>query len=524
MLQDPTSETEPTLERWLDKYRNAPPGDYAALYLAEPARRIDSRTIDGLLNLALAETTLDDRSRLRVALALHGPITRLSREKRSLKSSIVGEEALWRVALLATRGPSQSDPANPAKEESVSGYIRRILMLLCHDLELDTPDLISKWAATARQDNADRHAASAARWLLSGVLDGTKTVWDQMVQEFNGGDDSVKSAIAESFIIAIHPENQPKAFDCAVLLPELSGLESLNIRILPLTPCGVIEAVKRAKEQGGDTTPPALSELLHDHFAENPLQNPQTHVSDSLMFLEDRWFPCNPYDSKTNLWELAESAPPDAVRILVHWLNYLLERSPSDNAFYEQRKWIMFVLSLLAAREPETFRREAGEDLAARLREAAHVNSAIVTRAAAIRLLGKIEPVDEATIQTLLYAMKAEAPLRDVARGVLDNLHKPPADEAIERLIETVRGGSASTAAAAASVLANTAQAWPYPTSRRKELLEKWAAACGDAQADRGVYEFSGVGQGEDDPYRIEYRGPLRNMFDEALLKATGGV
>jgi hypothetical protein len=202
-----------------------------------------------------------------------------------------------------------------------------------------------------------------------------------------------------------------------------------------------------------------------------------------------------------------------ALATLVRWTDAELPDSTGQECpSGDLLETLLFFLSLFAAREPILFAEQTRRyPLERKLRDVLRRHPSVVSRAAAVRLLGKFNDLERETVGAMLDTLYDTSDVLAITMGVLASLPRID-DEAINELSKRLTGPSALVAAAAVRVLKDIALSNQYGPDIRKTILRRLTEALQSKSANRGISVLDGGGTSEEDCLRITYRGPLRRV------------
>ena len=347
LLHSPRSDAVPIVDAWLDHWDETI-AQHAALFLAEPVRRLTPRTVHGLLTLI---NDREDRSRLRASLVLHGPIVTLLRPRRHFRASELGRDVI--------------DALGQAKEERDRDAPGAALAIVraYRDILHDDPRLIEE---AAKMLAAEGKRAPEAEHLLRRITEMTPEAWEAFQRAFESGNETVQAALTFALCyLCVKEHDQLRIEDPGPWLKSLAprGLE--QVRSIRGEPCPVIAACQEAlrlEREGQTTDLVELAEQALERYvitAADALEAEAGAIASALAALTD----CTAYDFPTgnrfsafkDKTAVMVTDEPELFGLLVRWLARTLAADARDDGLYYKCGFLLTDVAIYAERSPATF-------------------------------------------------------------------------------------------------------------------------------------------------------------------------
>ena len=517
LLQDPTPDAFPTIERWLTHWDETV-SSHAALFLSENGRRLTPQTITGLISLISCR---EDRSRLRAALVLHGGITAVKREKRFFHASELDKQVLSALgqALLDYR---QDSP-----------FIKHVIRQLQYDIVFDTPSLIKKWAEAVACDSDE---AQAAEQNLMGIAELTPEGWRALREAFELGNHRVREAIMHSLCwLAIDDNIQKYTEDPNTWITKY-GLERMDsIRALPRLPCPIIDSAVTALEQKRNdpkTNLLAAAEVAlyrHTLSAAKALAEAPSKIKDTLAQIalsNTSWLGTGGsiFKDASEKYAVLVEDKPEVFNLLLAWLKETLTAEAFNDSYFNKCTLLLADVVVYAERSPSTFAKIADDlELAPLIADAAVRHDKTAGRVAAIRLIGYLNKVSISTVDALQQALLDNQDVRQAAIETFTRLQRVEG-EIVDELFNRLYDSSSIVAYTSAQTLSLMGRSEKTKPAHRQRILTALADAVRSPESRRGIYAIVGTGGDQSSYLRLSFQGQLDQMIFRSLLEVAGAL
>lgn len=536
LLQDPTPDAIPVIERWLKDWNfDQFIVNHVALILSEKGRHLTPQTIDSILALVGSEV---DRSRIRASLVLSGGITNVKREQRFFRASELGEEVMNALGQVI----------NDYEEEFP--FIAYAAVLTQYDIIHDDPSLIEKWAQIV---NTNAYNANAAEKNLKEISELTRRGWEGFRRAFETGNNRVRKAMMYSLCWLVLPENKqnytedPSSWLQALSIEGMEEIRALRIyELVPkksdshseytsrkITPCPIIESASKALQQKRENPDINLIEA-----AEKALE--EYTISAATALLEEvgnikyelgeivlsTTLPLGTggslFRNASEKYAVIIDNEPEIFQLLVDWLAKTLAISVCNEEYYYKLTVLLADVAVYAELSPATFINLAYEyKLEPLLAETVKKHDSVAGRVAAIKLIGYLDKISIETVIALQQALIDEQAVEQAAIETFTRIRQIEGDM-LDQLVKQLDHDSAKVAYTSAQILSLLGRSDKTKPEQRKRILKELADAVRLPSSKRGIYQMIGTGSGSNSFFRLSYQGKLNQAFFQALLEVSG--
>ncbi|MDF5726840.1 MAG: hypothetical protein PUP92_02110 [Rhizonema sp. PD38] len=515
LVQSPDSRSLPVLEDWLI-HLDSLLKQYVHLLLAE-AGKISEQTLSVLIELL---TCSEDRTRYRVALALHGN----SFASRSyVRTSTLGVDTLLELA--------QKNIELLADNSTVAVVIVWTFERIYHN----DAQVLETLTQIANSNSVD---SKKALKVLRHIEQISVNAWFIFLKELRDGTSEVQESLLHSLCMLL-ARNHITDHMWQEALPILRNVNREVLEAYEFVldaPAKLVESASLAWKLSKDNSQ-VMSNLSLEaeeiFFTKRQnmlevLQEDDPNILKGLLASIGNLHLMNQaLTDRINSASTSVEENPQLLEVLIDWLEKRLQEGLLQDTLNRlMTSDLLNVVAACAERLPNTFYQKASSSptLQARLLEVVEWCYTFTSRQAALVLLSYFYCVTEESITALKASLRDVVQVQNVALQTIDRYREiDPDSDLLPQLFENLLDPSPSVGYVTAHMLAAIARNVYLAPHLREEIIEAFVQAIDNDRSKQDIYLFVEEEMSYNNSVvQIKYKGQLDEVFYEIVTQLSG--